>query len=116
MVGFYRIAIFILIFALLNTVVALVLQGNKAGTVAAAVISIITAVSIPGEVLVAIAATYSLAVSLVLIGAPLVGAFFLVRKIPVGHWYGHALKIIILLIMVGLLFAMKSGISRLAGL
>ncbi|MFH0701081.1 MAG: hypothetical protein V2A62_01450 [Candidatus Woesearchaeota archaeon] len=104
--GFMRLAIFFLIFVLLFELASRtnVLQRNTAIAVAA-ILSIISAIFIPGSVLAAIGISYATLFSFILIGSVIVGGLFLVYMIPTSSLGLRILRIILLILLFWILSA-----------
>lgn len=104
--GFMRLAIFFLIFVLLFELASRtnVLQRNTAIAVAA-ILSIITAIFIPGSVLAAIGVAYATLFSFILIGSVIIGGLFLVYMIPTTSLGLRILRIILLILLFWILSA-----------
>jgi len=100
-----------------NRAVFYFLTRSQAGVVAA-VLAIISAVFMPASVLLATGAGWATAVSLLLIGGPIVGVFWLLWTIPPNGQPDTAgsiiLKLIICLLLFWILTAMKYHVMRLA--
>ena len=108
MVGFMRILIFILVFGLLYTVAGVVpgLNQNRNLAIAVALIlSIISILFIPDAILIGVGAAYATIVSVILIGAPIVGGYLLFRAIPEDN---KLARIFVLLVLLFVLIAVKS--------
>jgi|GEM_PF-3214187 len=104
--GFMRLAIFLLIFTILFEVAtrtAILSRGS--GAAVAAIISIISAIFIPGSVLAAIGVTYATIVSLILIGSVIVGGAVVAYLIPPNNTFTRVLRIILLLLLIWILSA-----------
>ena len=104
--GFMRLAIFFLIFVLLFELASRtgVLQRNTAIAVAA-ILSLISAIFIPGSVLAAIGISYATLFSFILIGSVIVGGLFLVYMIPTTSLPFRILRIVLLLLLFWILSA-----------
>tara|TARA_Y100000310_G_scaffold330279_1_gene401654 strand:- start:903 stop:1451 length:549 start_codon:yes stop_codon:yes gene_type:complete len=106
--GFMRLMIFILVFAIFFELANLTgFLNRNIAIVIALIISIISAVFMPGAVLIGIGSTYSTLVALVLIGAPVLAGFYALYRIP-ATGAGLVARIIILLILLWILLAVKA--------
>ncbi len=106
--GFLRLMIGILVFAILFELATLsrLMSKNIAITVSI-IISIMTAIFLPGKVLAAIGSAYALVISSILVGVPVIGALYGIYKIP-GTVGGHLLRIVILFIALWFLTLIKA--------
>lgn len=104
--GFMRLAIFFLIFVLLFELASrtAILQRNSAIAVAA-ILSIISAIFIPGAVLAAIGVAYATLFSFILIGAVIVGGGFLIWMIPSTNLGFRILRLTLILLLIWILSA-----------
>lgn len=104
--GFMRLAVFLLVFTILfelATRTAVLSRG--AGAAIAAIISIISAIFIPGSVLAAIGVSYATIVSFILIGSVIVGGMVIVYLIPTTNLGFRILRIVLLLLLFWILSA-----------
>lgn len=115
--GFLRILVGILVFtiffALLTSLQQTKFFNRGQSGVVAGILAIITAVFLPAELLTGIGAGYAAAVSLVLIGVPVVGTFYLLFQLPSKERWEVFLKIVVLLILLWVLLVMKYHVARL---
>lgn len=109
MVGFLRITIFILIFALFYEAASSFVFPNSRNIaiVVSLVLSIISAVLIPPSLLIGIASSYATIVSFVLIAVPVVAGLYGFFRIPTTNAGWITIRIIILIILLMVLFIMK---------
>ena len=110
LVSLMRILIFILVFALLYLAASIVpgLNQNRNISIAvAAILSIISVIFIPSSVLIGVGAAYATLISVILIGAPIVGGLALFRMIPGETRGGIAVRCIVLLVLLAVLIAVK---------
>lgn len=111
LISLMRILIGILVFALLFMGTAAVpgLNQNRNISIAvAAILSVMSVIFIPESVLVGIGAAYSTLISVILIGAPIVGGLLLFRMIPGDSRFGLGVRIIILFLLIFVLTAVKN--------
>lgn len=115
--GFLRILmgilVFTIFFALLTSLKQTKFFNRGQSGVVAGILAIITAVFLPAELLTGIGAGYAAAVSLVLIGVPVVGTFYLLFQLPSKDRLDVFLKIVALLILLWVLLVMKYHVARL---
>ncbi len=112
-----RIAVFIIIFALLFEIAtrALPVSRNIAGVITF-VLAAMSAIFMPAAVLISIFATYSLLFSLILVGVVVVGAaYFVYHVLPGGGAFWLGIRVLILLGITIALYALRSHISKLLG-
>ncbi len=108
LVGFMRILLVVLVFALLYEGSRVAGLSQNIGIVVSAILAIISVIFIPNAVLVGIGAAYATIVSIVFIGVPVVGGLLVFRTIP-GNTRGEVIiRIIILLILLMILISAKS--------
>lgn len=107
LVGFVRILVAILIFAILYEAAHLFLSQNIAITISA-ILAIISAIFIPGGVLAGIGSAYATLFSLAFIAAPVVGGLWAIWRIPGNTRAQIGLKIVILFILLWVLVAVKT--------
>ena len=106
-VGFMRIMIFILVFAILFEVSRLSgLRGNIGGTIAA-IVSIMSVMFIPGTVLAAIGGAYATLISFILIGTPVAGGLYLIYVIPSDNRWQIGLKVVLLALLLWILMGVR---------
>ena len=109
MAGFMRIMIFILVFAILYELANLTgFLGRNVAITIALVISLISAVFIPGSVLAGIGAAYGTIVALFLIGLPVVGGLYGFFRIPTTTRFHRFMRLVVLLILLAVLIAVKN--------
>ena|SRR3989344_1378219 len=110
LVSLMRILIGILIFALLylgaSAIPGLSNNRNIAITVCL-ILSVMSVIFIPTEVLVAIGASYSTLISVMLVAAPIVAGLLLFRAIPGDSSGGIVARIIILFLLIYALYLIK---------
>jgi len=116
LVGFMRIMVFILVFAVLYEASRLTRFPTNIRAVISIVISIISSVVMPAGVLAGIAAAYGTVVASVLIGVPVLGGFYALYRIPSDDRWQIALKIGIILITLVVLIEIKYGAIKGFGL
>lgn len=105
MVGFMRILIFILVFGLIYTASGAVPGLNRnVAIVVSLILSIMSVLFIPNSILIGVGAAYATIVSVILIGAPIVGGYLLFRAIPEEH---RLARITVLLLLLLVLIAVK---------
>ncbi len=110
LVSLMRILIVILVFALLYLAASIVpgLNQNRNISIAvAAILSIMSVIFIPSSVLIGVGAAYATLISVILIGAPIVGGLALFRMIPGETRGGIAVRCIVLLVLLAVLIAVK---------
>ena len=114
--GFLRILVgilvFTLFFALLTSLKQTKFFNRGQSGVVAGILAIITAIFLPAELLTGIGAGYATAVSLILIGVPVVGTFYLLFQLPSKERWEVFLKIVVLLILLWVLLVMKYHVAR----
>lgn len=99
-IGFVRIAIAIIVFALLYLGLSLIPNFSRGIAITIAIVmSIITAIFIPGNVLAAFGATYAILFSFIIIGGPIVGGLLLVFLTPTPNRAVAAIKGVCLIIL-----------------
>ncbi len=111
LIALMRILIGILVFALLFMGASAVPGLNENRNIAVAVSLVLTIMSvifIPQSVLVGIGAAYSTIISVILIGAPIVGGLVLFRMIPGDTRGGIGIRIVLLLLLIFVLTAVKN--------
>ena len=111
LVALMRLLIGILVFALLYMGTSAVpgLNGNRNVSIAVSlVLTIMSVIFIPSSVLIGIGAAYSTILSVILIGAPIVGGLVLFRMIPGDTRGGIGLRIVLLLLLIFVLTAVKN--------
>lgn len=115
LVGFMRILLVVLVFALLYEGSRVAGFSQNTGIVVSAILAIISVIFIPNAVLAGIGAAYATIVSIVFIGVPVVGGLLVFRMIP-GNTRGEIfIRIIILLILLMILISVKSHATDLLG-
>lgn len=111
LVGFVRILVAILVFAILYEAAHLFLSQNIAITISA-ILAIISAIFIPGPVLAGIGSAYATLFSLALIAAPVVGGLWAIWRIPGTTRAQIGLRIVILFILLWVLIAVKEHAQK----
>jgi len=123
--SFTRILIGFLVFTIFYAVIismsgkkgALSFLNGPQAKVVAAIVAIISAIFIPADVLLAVGAGWATAVSLLLIGGPIVGLALLLWKFPADGKETRStlfLKFILCLLLFWILSAMKYHVGRMA--
>lgn len=114
MVGFMRILVVILVFAILYELATLTgfLSRNIAITIAL-ILALMSGIFIPGSVFAGIGAAYATIVSLFLIGVPVLGGLYAFMRIPTTSRVYRFFRIVILLVLLMVLIAVKSHASDL---
>ena len=111
LIGFMRIMVAILIFAILYGVGALLGNIGFSRNIViaiAGILSIISAIFIPGAVLAGIGGAYATLFSLLLIGTPVVGGLWVIFQIPSTSRPLIFIKLVILLILLWVLVSIKA--------
>ncbi len=108
LVGFMRILIVILVFALLYEGVKVTGISHNSGIAVALVLAIMSGMFIPGAVLAGIGAAYATIISVIFIAAPIVGGLLAFRMIPADKPSYIILRIIVLLLLLMVLISVKS--------
>src|SRR3989338_1919714 len=119
LVSLMRVLIGILVFALLYlgaSAVPGLRENRNIAIVVCIILSLMTVIFIPTEVIVGIGAAYSTLLAAILIAAPIVGGMLLFRAIPGNSRGGIVLRIVILLLLVWILIAVKHYASGVATL
>lgn len=117
MVGFLRIMVGILVFALFFEILRLLpfgLSPNIRLTVGV-VLAVLSVVMIPPNVLIGISAAYSSLAALVLVGVPVVGALYAVLRIPSTSAILVMVKLAILGIALWVLTTVKEHVGTFTG-
>ena len=109
--GFLRVMVGILVFALFFEASRFLPFGRNSRVIIALVLATLSVVLIPGQVLIGISAAYSTLMALILIGVPVVGAFYLVYRLPSNTGGEIGVKLFILTITLWILWAMKAWIT-----
>ncbi|MEK6900647.1 MAG: hypothetical protein AABX05_05975 [Nanoarchaeota archaeon] len=107
LVGFMRILLAILVFALLFEGGKVTGMNPRTVGIVAAIIAIISAIFIPDTVLVAIGAAYGTIVALVLIGVPVLGGLYAIWRIPGDTRPQILFKILILFLLLVILISIN---------
>ncbi len=116
-IGFIRILVAILVFAIIFELLNFIeILGKNTAIVIAAIIAIISAMFIPGEILASIGAAYGAVVAFVLIGIPVLGGGYALYRIPSEHKWQILLKMAIIALLIWILMAVKTHARSLAGL
>ena len=105
--SFMRILVFILVFALLyGGLRVLIAQyiGQNITMVVAVVLSIMSVILMPGEVLLGIAGAYSVFIAFLLIGSLLFLVGFILYITPTTHWMWRVLRFVLVLLLIGLVY------------
>ena len=105
--GFMRILVGILIFAILFELSRVVGLSRNIGITVSIILSLMTAVFIPGTVLAGIGTAYATFVSFVLIGLPVVGGLYALYRIPSTSRWWIFIKIVLILILIAILISVK---------
>lgn len=113
LLAFLRILIFILIFALLYALFHLLESSfgfltPRTTLVLSAIISIISVIFLPAEVLLAVGGTWGTIVSLILIGGPVFGLGVLLHYISNNHFANLVLKFFICLLLFWIITVVKA--------
>ena len=117
MVGFMRIAVFILVFALLfEGSRFLNFMSRNGRIVIALILAIISVVFIPGNVLAGIGAAYGTLVALVLLGSVILGMGWAYMQIPTTSLGYRLIRIAVLLVLLFILISVKQPASGLLSL
>jgi len=109
MEGLIRFLVLILMFTVFFAGAEMLKLGKGVSITIAAVFALISAVFIPGEVLLAIGASYGTLISVALLGVPVLGllsSFFWLKDFP-------KVRIVVMAVGVGVLYWMQSHIGRL---
>ncbi len=113
LVGFMRILVAILVFALLFEGSRVVGLSRNISLVVCGILAIMSAMFIPGAVLAGIGAAYGTLVSLILIGVPVAGGLYAVFRIPTDENWQIVVRIVILLILLWILMAVSKHAATL---
>jgi hypothetical protein len=116
MVGFMRIAVLILVFALLYEGSRFLnFLGRNSRIVIALILSIISVVFIPGNVLAGIGAAYGTLVAFILLGSVIAGMGWAYMSIPSTSMGYRLLRIALLLVLLFILISVKQHATGLLG-
>ncbi|NQV90846.1 hypothetical protein HQ489_00050 [Candidatus Woesearchaeota archaeon] len=117
MVGFMRIAVFILVFTLFfEGSRFLGFLGRNSRIVIALILSLISVIFIPGNVLAGIGAAYGTLVALVLLGSVILGMGWGYMSIPTTSIGYRLLRVALLLVLLFILISVKQHASGLLAL
>jgi hypothetical protein len=117
MVGFMRIAIFILVFTLLYEGSRFLdFLGRNSRIVIALILSLISVIFIPGNILAGIGAAYGTLVAFVLLGSVILGIGWAYMSIPATSLGYRLIRIAILVILLLILISVKQHASGLLSL
>ncbi len=116
LIAFMRILVAILVFALLFEASRLIGLSRNVAIAVTAILAIMSAVFIPGNLLAAIGGAYATVVAFVLIGVPVVGGFYALLRIPSTNRWLIALKIAIILLLLWVLISVKTHALKITGL
>ncbi len=118
---FLRFAIAVLLFSVLFALGVFAGKGNiqfldrKTSGIIAAIISLISVIFIPSNVLIAIATSYGTLVSLILLAAPLVALVLIIMNIPSEPCAWYAVKTGLSALIMWILTAQKAHLTDLGG-
>jgi len=115
-VSFMRVLVAILIFAILFEVSGLLNFARNVRIALAVILSVISSIFIPAEVLAGIGAAYATLISFVLIGTPLIAGLVAYFNIPHTTRGWIAIRMVILLLLLWILLAVKHHASAITGL
>jgi len=116
LIAFMRILIAILVFALLFEVSRLTGLSRNIGIVVAAILAIMSAIFIPGNILAAIGGAYATIVAFALLGVPVFGGFYALIAIPGTTRGWIALRIVVILLLLWILISIKTHALNITGL
>lgn len=116
LIGFMRILVAILVFALLFEGGRLLPLGRNAVIAVAAILAIMSAVFIPGNILAGIGGAYATVVAFVLIGIPIAGGGYALIAIPGTSRGWIALRIAVILLLLWILISVKTHALKITGL
>ena len=117
MVGFMRIAVFILVFALMfEGSRFLGFLGRNSRIVITLILSLISVIFIPGNVLAGIGAAYGTLVAFILLGSVIVGIGALYINIPTTSLGYRLLRLAVLVVLLFILISVKQHASGLLAL
>lgn len=105
--GFIRFMLLILLFTIFFKLAEMIKLGRGAAFVIALFISLISAIFIPGSVLVAAAASYSTLVALVILGAPILLLVMTYIFLKEHHW----IRVFVMVVLIYILYQMQSHIK-----
>ncbi len=105
--GFMRILIVILTFAVLHAVARAINLPNPIPVVVPLIISIITGLFLPGEILIGIGSSYAIFVAAAFIAIPLIGGGYLLYIIPNQPVIWRFVRLIILGILLWILLLVQ---------
>lgn len=111
LIALMRILIGILVFALLymgTSAVPGLNQNRNIAITVSLILAVMSVIFIPESVLIGIGSAYATIISVILIGAPIVGGLLLFRMIPVNSRGGIGMRIIMLLLLIFVLTAVKN--------
>jgi hypothetical protein len=107
--GFMRLMIGILVFTLIFEATRLLgdYANRNARVVVAVIISIISVIFMPKKILLAIGSTYSIIVSIIMIGVPVAAGFYALYRIPSDNRWQVGMKVFILGILLWIMFVVR---------
>lgn len=111
--GFMRVAILIIVFALLYEVIGFTGISRNVRIAISGVLSVISAVFMPGSILVAIGGAYATAVAFVLLGALVFGGGYALYRIPATGAGARVLRLVIIVVLIWILIMVKSHAASL---
>lgn len=115
LVGFMRILLVVLVFALLYEGSRVAGLSQNIGIVVSAILAIISVIFIPNAVLAGIGAAYATVVSVILIGGIVFGGLWLFHLVPGQTRTQIFIRIVLLLILLMVLVSVKSHATDLLG-
>ncbi len=116
LVSFMRVLVAILVFAILFEVSHFLGFSRNARIALALILSVISSIFIPAEVLAGIGGAYATLISFVLIGTPLVAGMVAYFNIPHTTRGWIAVRMVILFLLLWILLAVKHHASAITGL
>lgn len=113
LVGFMRILVGILVFAVLFELARLVGMSRNIGITVAIIFAIMSVIFIPGSILAGIGAAYATLVAFVLIGIPVLGGGYALYRIPSSNRGLIFLKMGIIVLLLWILIAVRGQATEL---
>lgn len=111
LVGFMRVLVAILVFALLFEASRLSGLSRNIGITVSIILAVMSAIFIPGNILAGIGGAYATVVAFMLLGVPVIGGFYALWRIPSTNRMWIALKIVVILLLLWILISIKTHAS-----
>ncbi|MEK6951038.1 MAG: hypothetical protein AABX13_04925 [Nanoarchaeota archaeon] len=116
LIAFMRLLVAILVFAVLFELGRLTPLGRNTAIVVAAILAIMSAIFIPGNLLAGIGGAYATVVAFVLLGIPVLGGFYALMAIPGTSRGMIALRLAVILLLLWILISIKTHALAITGL